>query len=305
MIRYSWRFVLICADLTNDFLGKNGPHLAAGVTYYFLFSLLPLTLAMTSVIGFLIGNTNIKDTGIVTAITTYLPVSREAVATTLQEISRTKALTGVLGILGLMWVSTTVFGAIRKGINAIWNISKPRPYFHERFIDISFTMGLGILLLAPLSITALVGIVSGFDNNQEVADPLLLEQILTTMVTIFSPLASIFVFLILYRYLPNTKITFRDVWPGAVMAALAFEAAKWLFLWYTSAFPPLYNVVYGPLSALIALLAWVYVSAMILFFGALVTSRYSIHLSQKVEEGCRQLLTTFKKLRTIESDKHV
>ena len=65
-------------------------------------------------------------------------------------------------------------------------------------------MGLGILLLAPLSITAIVGMVSGFGNNQEVADPLLLEQILTTMVTIFSPLASIFVFLILYRYLPNT-----------------------------------------------------------------------------------------------------
>lgn len=305
MIRYSWHFVLICADLTNDFLGKNGPHLAAGVTYYFLFSLLPLTLAMTSVIGFLVGNTNIKDTGIVTAITTYLPVSREAVAATLQEISRAKALTGVIGILGLMWVSTTVFGAIRKGINAIWNISKPRPYFHERFIDISFTMGLGILLLAPLSITAIVGMVSGFGNNQEVADPLLLEQILTTMVTIFSPLASIFVFLILYRYLPNTKITFRDVWPGAVMAAFAFEAAKWLFLWYTSAFPPLYNVVYGPLSALIALLAWVYVSAMILFFGALVTSRYSIYLSQKVEETGRQLLTTLKKPTTIKSDKHV
>ena len=307
MLRAFWRFVLICADLTNDFLGKNGPHLAAGVTYYFLFSLLPLTLAMTSVIGFLARGTNLEETAIATVITSFLPVAKEDVALNLEVLARTKLVTGLVGILGLMWVSTTVFGGIRKGINAVWGISKPRAYFHERFIDISFTMGAGLLLLAPLAVTVIIAILSGLDTATATADPTFMQNNLRQIVTFFSPLASIAVFMVLYRYLPNTKVTFRDVWPGAVMAAFAFEAAKWSFLWYTSTFPVVdsANVVYGPLGALIALLTWVFVSANILFFGALVTSRYSVYLSRKAEEKSLQFLANFKQLRATETKEHV
>ena len=296
MWRALWQFVIICTHLTNEFLAKNGPHLSAGVTYYFLFSLLPLTLAVSAILGYFIRDTDLHGTPIVTVITSFLPVSKNAAAENLEIISRSSPITGIVGIIGLLWVSTTVFGGIRKGINAVWGISKPRPFFHERFIDISITTGAGILLLAPLVLTVTIGLLSGV--GEEPTSSTFFQQTVRTIVTYLSPAASILVFMILYRYLPNTKVTFREVWPGALMAALAFEAAKWGFLWYTSSFPVLYNVFYGPLGALIALLIWVFISANILFYGALVTSRYSRHLSRKAEEKSLQLLTNFKHLTT-------
>lgn len=296
MWRGFWQFVLICTRLTNEFLAKNGPHLSAGVTYYFLFSLLPLTLAVSAILGYFARGTDLQGTLIVTVITSFVPVSKDAAAEQLEIISRSSPITGIVGIIGLLWISTTVFGSIRKGINAVWGISKPRPFFHERFIDISITTGAGILLLAPLVLTVTIGLLSGLGENA--TSSTFFQTTVRTIVTYLSPAASILVFMILYRYLPNTKVTFREVWPGSLMAALAFEAAKWGFLWYTSSFPVLYNVFYGPLGALIALLIWVFISANILFYGALVTSRYSKYLSMKAEEKSLQLLTNFKHLTT-------
>ena len=89
-----------------------------------------------------------------------------------------------------------------------------------------------------------------------------------------SPILSFLTFLILYRFLPNTKVTLKDVWIGALIASIAFDGAKWGFLWYVSTFP-VYNVVYGSVGAVMALLTWVYVSSIILLFGALATSRYT------------------------------
>ena len=70
-------------------------------------------------------------------------------------------------------------------------------------------------------------------------------------------LFSFLTFLVLYRFLPNTEVRFNDVWLGALLAALAFEGAKWAFVWYVGSFAH-YNVVYGSVGAILALLTWVY-----------------------------------------------
>ena len=79
---------------------------------------------------------------------------------------------------------------------------------------------------------------------------------------------------VLYRYLPNTKVRMTQVWPGALMAAIALTAANEALVWYFGTFPA-YNVVYGSVGAVMALLTWAYLSAIILLFGALMTASYS------------------------------
>ena len=86
-------------------------------------------------------------------------------------------------------------------------------------------------------------------------------------------------FLLLYRFLPNAKVRLTDVWLGALLAAAAFEGATWGFVTYIKIFP-VYNAVYGTVGAIMALLTWVYVSAIILLFGALVTSHYASYASR-------------------------
>jgi membrane protein len=295
IIRLFWRFVLICANLTNEFLDKNGPHLAAAITYYSLLSLFPLALAVISLLGFFLGSESLGPK-LALAVKSLVPVSQDTVSDTLQMVARTKHVTGALGIVGLLWASTTVFGAIRKGVNAIWGIRKPRRFFQERLIDLSFTAGAGLLIMIPMATTALLGFLGGRASVLYPFNSDSWEALLRHLFSFLSPILTFIVFMLVYRYLPNAKVTFRDVWPGALMGSIAFEVAKALFLWYARTFP-VYNLVYGPVGALIAILTWVYVSAFILLYGALVTAHYSGHLARKAEEKAAQIVASIRKLR--------
>ena len=85
---------------------------------------------------------------------------------------------------------------------------------------------------------------------------------------------------------------------GALFASLAIDGATWGFIWYVNTFPT-YNLVYGPIGAIMALLSWVYVSAIILLFGALATSRYAMYVKQLNNEvrGLRLLWTGVSRVR--------
>ena len=296
MLRSFWRFILICADVTNTYLEKNGSYLAAGITYWALFSLIPLSLAIMFILGTFFRGSEDLEARLSLAVNTLAPVSEDTLDNTLQVLGRTKVVTGSLGVIGLLWVSTTVFGAIRKSVNTLWGIRQPRRFFFERLIDISFMAGAGLLMVIPIALTAGVGVLGEFTSALRTGDPD--NDWLTGMLlNILSPFISITVFLLIYRYLPNTKITFREIWPGALSAALVFEGWKAIFLWYTRSFP-IYDTVYGPVGAVVALLTWIYISANILLVGALVTSRYSAHISSRIEEKVREILVATKALQT-------
>ena len=295
MLRLFWRFILICADITNTFLGKSGPHHSAAITYYALFSLIPLTLAIMFILGTFVTGSEALEARLSLAVNTLVPVSSDTLGETLQVLDRTKAVSGILGIIGLLWVSTTVFGAMRKGVNTLWGISQPRRFFHEKLIDFSFTAGAGLLMVVPIALTAGIGVLGEFTSTLHTGSPDN-SRLTAILFNVLSPFISLTVFLFIYRYLPNTRVTFRDVWPGALMATLAFEGWKGVFLWYTHTFP-IYDTVYGPIGALVALLTWIYISANILLVGALVTSRYSAYLSRKIEETALHILAGLRNPR--------
>ena len=76
----------------------------------------------------------------------------------------------------------------------------------------------------------------------------------------------------LYRYIPNTRVRWKDVWPAALIAAISFEALRHGFVWYVARLS-IYNLVYGTAATMVVLLAWAYFSGVILLFGAVVASR--------------------------------
>ena len=282
-------FILICKDTVNDFLDKNGPFLAAAISFYTLFSLFPLVLAVISVSGYILGSGSVEER-IVEDIGNVVPVSAEFVQDTVQGVARAKHITGVASILGLLWASTTVFGAIRKGVNAAWGIRKTRPFLRERLMDFSLMLGASVLLLISISATAILSefqaIMSQIAPNVYINGDLFWDR-----VALLLPISlSFLTFLVIYRFLPNTRVEVKDVWLGALLATIAFEVTKQGFVWYVTKYS-LYNVVYGPIGAILALLTWVYISAIILLFGALVTSRYAAYLaSREGEKGGIQVL---------------
>ena len=293
---YFVRFVLFCTDSVNDFLNKNCPHIAGAISFYALFSFFPLVLAIISVAGFVLGS-EAEQTRLARDIAEVVPVSGEFVAETVEGVVSARLFTGIASILGLIWAASAAFGAIRKGINAAWGIKKTRPFLRERLMDFTLVLGAGLLMTFVLFLTPIFAflreITDAIDPEGDVASDMfwtVAAQFLTSLVSFLS-------FLLLYRFLPNAKVRLGDVWLGALLASAAFEGAKWGFIWYVKTFP-VYNVVYGAVGAIMALLTWVYVSAIILLFGALVTSRYATYPTRvRREQGFKLIWTGLTRVR--------
>ena len=302
------RFLLFCADVTNDFLNKNCPYIAGAISFYTLFALIPLLLATISALGLVLGlRTEAEQLELARATAEVLPVSSEFVSEAVQGVVNAKAVTGIAGFLGLLWAATAVFGAMRKGINAAWGIQKPRPFLKERLIDFALVLGAGTVLLAVLFSAPALGLLREIINvvapEMEIFNNLLWNLVARLLL----PGLSFLTFLILYRYLPNTDAKFSDVWPGALLASLAFDVVNLGFVWYVQTFPH-YNVVYGSVGTVLAFLTWVYLSAIIVLLGALVTSRYASYASEiqnlrGERQGLKLRWTGFSRvrLRVVES----
>ena len=135
-------------------------------------------------------------------------------------------------------------------------------------------VGAGLLLLISILLTAGLKVIGRADLPAWGA--VFFESILFWRCVIFLVCAALtfVVFLLLYRFVPNTQVRWRDVWRGALAAAICFEVTKFAFVWFVGNFGR-YNLIYGPIGALIALLMWTYVSAVIFLFCAKLTSVYA------------------------------
>lgn len=281
MLTGLFELVGISARAVNDFLGKNGPQLAAAISYYALFSLFPLALAIIFGLSFFLGPDSIED--LAQRVAEQAPVSKKTVSDVLSGTLTSRSFAGSAGIVGLLWAGTAVFGAIRKGINATWGITRPRPFLQERLIDISLMLGAAILMLVSISSTAVLAylreILEFITLETHVNGDLLWDR----LASLIPPALSFIVFVGIYWFLPNTKVKLMEALPGAIAATVAFEVVKNAFVWYVTNYS-VYSSVYGSVGSIVALLTWVYVSAVILLFGSLITYRYALYRSAKERE---------------------
>jgi len=266
----------------NSFLTENCPHLAGGIAYYSLLSLFPLLLGFISIAGFILKSPEIEKR-IIDSIASVIPVSSELIAGAIKTVIEARGITGIIAIIGLLWGGSSVFNAMRKAINAAWGIKTPRPFFIERLIEGGMMLGVGVLLLISFGLTTALQVIRRFDI--EVLGGLFssypfLWNILGYLIS-FS--LAFVVFLFLYKFIPNRKVRWGDVWLGAFLGAFAFEVLKHVFVWYITNFTH-YHIIYGPFSGLVVFLVWVYLSALIMLVFAKFSSIYPKLRSSLKEE---------------------
>ena len=276
------RFSLFCSDTLNEFLDKNCPYIAGAIAFYTLFSMFPLLLAIISVLGYLSPTTLEEQQELAMRTADIIPVSSDFIGETVSSVFRARVVTGIVSILGLLWAATVVFGAIRKGINAAWGITKPRPFLKERLIDFGLVIGAGILLLAVLFSPPTLGIVRGASGVLAPESEYFNHAMWNVIARLILPALAFVTFLVLYKFIPNTSVKLSNVWAGALLASLAFDFANLCFVWYVQNYGH-YSLLYGSVGTILATLTWVYLSAIILLFGALVTSRYSAYVESLPE----------------------
>jgi membrane protein len=269
----------------REFRESDSSYFAAGISFWFIFSLFPLILAAISITGFLYPSHDSQDI-IVTAIRQTLPISGDYIADVVLEVAAARGVFGLLAFVTLLISGVRLFTAIRRGVNHAWRPTVRHTFIQGRAID-AVMLGCSlciVLLLVVFALTAL-GIQLPFGNNHGIVavGELVLREVMAIGVA-YS------IFLLLYRYLPNAEIQWRDVWLGAVVAVLLFRLATLGFTWYIGAFDS-FNLVFGSLGMLMAVLGWAYLSSQSLMWGAHVCAVYSrLYGSRSLQPqyGCSQ-----------------
>ena len=274
--------VILLLRTVREMGQDDATHMAAGVAYYAILSLFPLTVGLLFVFSLLLGSGSFED-DLVEFFETYLPGSNELLAHNINAVKDVSGLLGVIGVIGLFWTASAMFGAISRAVNRAWDVHEDRPFYLDKARNLLMSMAVGALFLTSMAFTTSLQILGGVDvpglGRLEFLEHGGINLLTRSLPFIFT----LTIFLMIYKYVPNTQTRWRYIWPGAVVAALAFEVGKNLFVFYLENFAD-YAKIYGSLGSVVAFLAWTYISAFILIAGAELSSEYG-RMRQGVGQG--------------------
>jgi membrane protein len=180
----------------------------------------------------------------------------------------------IIGIGLAIFGASGVFGQLQDALNTIWGV-KAKPglgigaFLRARFLSFAMVAGVCFLLLVSLVIESLLKALSHYLQARVPGGAGLAMGIYL----FFDLIVVIFLFAMIFKYLPDAKIQWRDVWIGAAMTAFLFLIGKWALGLYLGSGAA--GSAYGAASSLITLLLWIYYSSQILLFGAEFTQVYS------------------------------
>lgn len=273
-VRVDWRLVAgLLRRATVNFVEDRCTVLAAAISYFALFSLFPLVLLAAAVFGIVLRDPGVRDR-VLNAVVDAIPVEAPSVANSLRALADLGPTLSVVATIGTLWTASALASAIRNALDIVFEVRRPRALLQAKVLDYLVLLGVGLLFLASLALTTAWRVV---ESQADVRWGLLdgnLRWVWDTGAILIPAVMTFLMFLLLYRVLPHQRTRLLHIWPGALLAAVGFEVAKALFATYVANFSN-YDVVYGSLGGVIALLFWVYVSANILLFGAEVSAEVS------------------------------
>jgi membrane protein len=253
--------------------------LAAALAYYALFSFAPLLLLAVAVAGLVFGERAAEGQ----LYAQLAGVVGSASATALQRLvanlhqHRSGGIVAtVVGIGALLFAASGVFTQLQGSMNAIWRAKRQTStgvlkLLWQRLLSFGMVMGIGLLLLLSLIISTVLSTVGGYlgellPGGTPVSQALDVMAGLVVMTGLFA---------MIYKFLPDTKVAWGDVWVGALVTAILFSVGKIAIGFYLARAGVASG--YGAAGSLVVLLLWIYYSALILFFGAEFTYVYASH----------------------------
>ena len=269
-----WQFV---KDVLVQWVEDQPFPLAAALSYYTLFSLAPLLIIVIAIAGFAFGQEAAQNRIVETIQGLIGQESAQAIQAMIQNASNqpeTGMVSTVLGIIALIFGAGGVVGQLQTSLNTIWGVTPKAGqgvwgFVRQRFISYAMILGIGFLLLVSLAVSALLtgltqligALFSGTAFLAHVLD-LLISFLFVTVL-----------FAMIYKFLPDVRIEWRDVWIGAALTSLLFTIGKILIGLYLGSSGV--TSTYGAAGSLITVLLWVYYSSLIFFLGAEFTQVYA------------------------------
>jgi membrane protein len=278
-----WVFSLL-KNTTTAFSNDNAFKLSASLSYYTIFALGPLLIIVISLSAIFYGKEVVE--GRLQEQLSHLLGSDAAlqIQNILRNAQQTHATTlgAIIGFVVLFIGATGVFTEIQGSINFIWSVrAKPKKswlkYLLNRLISFSLIIGLGFVLLVSLIINALLTLLSETLTRKFPHFPVGLFN-LANSVIILTVITCLFT--VIYKVLPDAIIAWKDAWIGSIFTAALFLLGKFLIGYYLG--KSNLGVTYGTAASVVIILAWVYYSSLILYFGAEFTKVYALHSGEGI-----------------------
>ena len=281
---YQKNFWTLLKNTASEWLEDKCPQLGAALAYFTVFSLAPLILVLLAVFGFFYGNDHAREK-IMEQLQYVLDPNGLKV---IQDISASTAkpesgvVATAIGLIVGLFGASGVFGQLQDALNTIWGV-KTKPgaglwgFVRARFLSFAMVGGVCFLLLVSLTLESVLRGLSDYINNLLPGGHIL--ALTAFLLCDFGMI--ILLFAMIFRFLPDAKISWRDVWMGSSLTALLFVIGKFLLGLYLGSGAA--GSAYGAASSLITLLLWIYYSAQILLFGAEFTQVYANTYGSQVE----------------------
>jgi membrane protein len=270
----------------QEFLEDKAPQLGAALAYYTVFSLSPLILVLLAVVGIIFREDPAGAWNKITQQMSYFldPSAVQVVQNIAQKASQPgkSSIAMIIGVALALFGASGVFGQLQDALNTIWGV-KAKPgtgiwgFLRSRFLSFAMVGGVCFLLLVSLTLESLL---KGFSHYVQSVLPGGLAVAMGVYL-VFDFGVIVLLFAMIFKFLPDAKIQWRDVWFGAVITAILFGIGKWLLGLYLGSGAA--GSAYGAASSLITLLLWVYYSSQILLFGAEFTQVYADRAGREVK----------------------
>lgn len=269
------QFWSIVKETFLSWQGDKVSKMAAALAYYSVFSLAPLLIIVVAVAGAIFGRA--AAAGEIVGHMQNLVGSDVAgvIEGLIENASQPKSgvIASIIGIATALIGATGLFSELKDDLNIIWKADSKRTVvgsvLHSRFLSFLMVLGIGLLLLLSIVANTFLSAVAAFLKGLVPRLPLIL--FLTNALLPFMLISILFAFS--YKFLPDTRVAWNDVWPGAAIASFLFTVGKLVLGFYLGSSKM--GSAYGAASSLVVLLLWAYFSAQVFLFGAEFTCVYA------------------------------
>jgi membrane protein len=270
--------MVLLGDAGEAWVDDDVPRLAAAIAFYTVLSLLPFLILVSAVAATVLGRKAAEGELMWELRNLIGPVSAQAVQELIRSASKSSTAATVLGSLTLVFAASGFVMELRDALNTIWHVPSVSSFssvknflclVRDRFYLFALILGAALLLLASVAINAFVVATTAIMDPHVSTSPALLHGLI--FVGSFVVITALFA--ALYKLVPEVALTWRDVITGACFTSLLFTIGKQLIGMYLGQVN--YASTYGAAGSLLIILAWVYYSAQLFFFGAEFTKIYA------------------------------
>ncbi len=271
----AWRGLL-------GFYNRDNLTYAASIAYYALLSLFPFSMLALAMLGSATADLAARD-AVLEFVLRYFPQQFEFITIQLDSFRDSPLTFGIAGSLTLIWGSLGFFGAISTAVNYAWGVEKAQSFWKHKFVSFLMLIVAGLILLIALLLVSASGVVgaSWFSVVLRNSPGLAVLQSLA----IRNAATALFILVVglIYYFVPNARVRFRDVWIGALLTGLLWKLALEGFAWFMRDMSR-FTRVNGSIAAVVVFLLWVYVQAVILLYGVEFTASYARLLRGRPED---------------------